>query len=110
MKSQNKSRDKLTDFELKVLKKLARVPVGRVVTYGELAKAVSCPGASQAVGNAVRKNPWAPEVPCHRVVKSNGQVGGYARGTRKKIEVLKKEGIDIKREKITDCEKFLFKF
>ena len=102
--------NKLTDFELKVLEKLKKVSVGRVTTYSELARAVNCPKASRAVGNAIHKNPWAPKVPCHRAVKSNGQVGGYAKGVRKKIETLEKEGIVIKREKIIDFEKILFKF
>lgn len=102
--------DKLTDFELKVLEKLKKVSVGRVTTYGELAKAVNCPKASRAVGNIMHKNPWAPKVPCHRVVKSNGQIGGYAAGTKKKVRLLEKEGVKIKKGKIENFRKVVYNF
>jgi len=65
--------------------------------------------AYRAVGNAMNKNPYAPEVPCHRVIKSNGFVGGFASGPKKKIQMLKKEGIEIKNNKI-DLKKYLYKF
>jgi methylated-DNA-[protein]-cysteine S-methyltransferase len=66
--------------------------------------------AYRAVGTAMNKNPYAPEVPCHRVVNSNGEVGGFANGTSKKIEMLKKEGIPIKDNKVENFEKYLYKF
>ena len=85
-----------------------RVPKGKIITYGEIAKQLKSK-AYRAVGNAMNKNPYAPKVPCHRVVKSNGEVGGFAHGTKKKIEMLRKEGIEIKDNKI-DLKKYMYKF
>ncbi|MGY4884797.1 MAG: MGMT family protein [Nanobdellota archaeon] len=87
---------------------LRKVPKGKVTTYGEIARKLNCK-AYRAVGNAMNKNPYAPSVPCHRVVNSDGKIGGYASGTRKKIEMLKKEGIEIRDNKI-DLKKYLYKF
>jgi methylated-DNA-[protein]-cysteine S-methyltransferase len=88
---------------------LKKVPKGKVTTYKLLAHTLKTK-AYRAVGTAMNKNPYAPEVPCHRVVKTNGEVGGFAHGTKKKIEMLKKEGIPIKNGKIENLEKFLYKF
>ena len=88
---------------------LRRVPNGKITTYKALAKAMGSKGY-RAVGNAMNKNPYAPEVPCHRVIKSDGKVGGFAHGTKKKIEMLKKEGIPIKDGKVENMEMFLYKF
>ena len=63
-----------------------------------------------AVGNAMNKNPYAPEVPCHRVVGSDGSLTGFAHGLKKKKEMLEKEGIIIKDNKIQDLEQALFSF
>lgn len=79
-----------------------------LTTYKEIAKALNSDGY-RAVGNAMNKNPYAPIVPCHRVVKSNGEVGGFASGTKNKIRLLKKEGIEIHNKKI-DLDKYLYKF
>ena len=87
---------------------LRKVPKGKVTTYKELAKALQSK-AYRAVGNAMNRNPYSPKVPCHRVVQSNGIVGGFASGTRKKIAMLKKEGIEIVKRKI-DLKKYLYKF
>ncbi len=95
-------------FNEKCYAVLRKVPKGKVTTYGEIAKRLDC-NAYRAVGNAMNKNPYSPKVPCHRVVKSNGEVGGFASGTKKKIEMLKKEGIEIKNNKI-DLKKYLYKF
>ena len=108
---------------------LAKVPRGKVTTYKEIAKKLNSK-AYRAVGNAMNKNPYcsrprtaddrtnyclprnrsAPIVPCHRVVKSNGEVGGFASGTKKKIEMLKKEGIEINKNNKIDLKKYLYKF
>ena|SRR3989339_1604583 len=101
---------KLTEFELKVLNKLKHVPRGRVTTYGALARSVGRPGAARAVGNALNKNPDAPITPCHRVVYSDGRLGGYARGAKKKTEILKREGVIIKNGRVADFRKIIFKF
>lgn len=85
----------LTDFQKKVYQATARIPRGRVSTYQAIARACGCPGAARAVGNALNKNPYAPQVPCHRVLRSNGQIGGFAWGTAKKVAMLRKEGLII---------------
>ena len=67
-----------TEFQEKVYKLCKKVPKGKVSTYGEIAKALGKKGLmSRAVGNALNKNPYAPIVPCHRIVKSNGEIGGF---------------------------------
>lgn len=66
----------ITPFQRKVYLELLNVPRGTTVTYGELARRVGCRSA-QAVGQALKRNPFAPDVPCHRVVAANGTLGGY---------------------------------
>ncbi len=95
-------------FNESCYKILRKVPKGKVTTYKEIAHALRSK-AYRAVGNAMNKNPYSPEVPCHRVIKSSGEVGGFASGVKKKIRLLKKEGIEIKRGKI-DLKKYLYKF
>ena len=87
---------------------LRKVPKGKVTTYKEIAKSLNSK-AYRAVGNAMNKNPYAPKVPCHRVVKSDGKVGGFASDTKKKIKMLKEEGIEISNNKIS-LKKYLYKF
>jgi O-6-methylguanine DNA methyltransferase len=99
-----------SEFEKAVLKKLEQVPMGRVTTYRNLADAIGKPKAYRAVGNALNKNPNAPDVPCHRVVKSDGALGGYAGGTRRKIRLLRNEGVLIAKGKVADFEKILYEF
>lgn len=98
----------LTSFQARVYKVCSRIPTGKISTYQQIVKALKNPEATRAVGNALNKNPFAPQVPCHRVIKSNGEVGGFASGTKKKIALLKKEGIIIKKGKI-DLNKYLYK-
>lgn len=88
------------DFDQQVYKVLKQIPAGAVATYGDIAKAIGSPKASRAVGNALNRNPHAPKVPCHRVVRSDGSLGGYAFGTKKKIALLKKEGVEVKNGKV----------
>ncbi|MBU0760189.1 MAG: MGMT family protein [Nanoarchaeota archaeon] len=71
---------KRNKFSEKCYSVLKKVPRGKVTTYGEIAR---------AVGNAMKRNPYAPEVPCHRVVRSDGKVGGFALGTSEKIKMLR---------------------
>lgn len=94
-------------FNEKAWKIVSKVPRGKVTTYKAVAEKLGSK-AYRAVGNAMNKNPYAPKVPCHRVVKSNGEVGGFASGTKKKIQMLKKEGIEIKNNKI-NLNKYSFK-
>ncbi|MCX6792585.1 MAG: MGMT family protein [Candidatus Falkowbacteria bacterium] len=87
-----------------------QIPRGKVTTYSLLAKALKKPRAFRAVGNALNKNPYAPIVPCHRVVRSNGQVGGFASGSTNKIKLLRSEGVMIAKQKVQELEKFLYHF
>ncbi len=87
----------LTPFRQAVYAALCRVPPGRVVTYGALARAVGC-GSARAVGQALRHNPLAPQVPCHRVVAADGRLGGFNGCTagpelRRKRALLEAEGV-----------------
>ena len=66
----------ITPFQRKVYLELLNVPSGTTITYGELARRIGC-GSAQAVGQALKRNPFAPEVPCHRVVAADGSLGGY---------------------------------
>ena len=97
-------------FSEKIWNAIKKVPEGRVSTYREIAKAAGNPKAFRAAGNACNKNPFAPEVPCHRIVKSDAGLGGFAHGTKKKKEMLEKEGIRIKNRKIEEFEKKIFRF
>jgi len=95
-------------FNEKCYDVLRKVPKGKVTTYGAIARALGGKGA-RAVGNAMNKNPYAPEVPCHRVIKSDGRIGGFADAPEVKIDLLRGEGIEIKNGKI-DLVKFGFLF
>ena len=79
---------------------LNRIPPGKVSTYGDLAKAAGCPGAARAVGRILNANPYPVVVPCHRVVQSDGTIGGYAFGTQKKRDILLREGVKIVGHKV----------
>ncbi|MBI2067337.1 MAG: MGMT family protein [Deltaproteobacteria bacterium] len=83
-----------TSFQKKVWKALLEIPRGQVRSYSWLARKIGHPSACRAVGNALGKNPFAPEVPCHRVVSSHG-IGGYTGGVLRKRWLLKKEGVRI---------------
>ena len=85
------------NFNEKVWAVTARIPKGKITTYGDIAKALGSPQASRAVGNALNKNPYAPQVPCHRVVGCTGDLTGFAGGLNKKRQLLLEEGITIQR-------------
>ena len=98
-------------FSDKVYALCKQIPKGRISTYKELAKALHTK-AYRAVGQALRKNPYAPVVPCHRVIASDGTLGGFGGETRgkniqHKSRLLKKEGVKIKGSRILDFEKLL---
>ncbi|ADQ03893.1 methylated-DNA/protein-cysteine methyltransferase [Caldicellulosiruptor owensensis OL] len=82
-----------TEFQKRVWNELIKVPFGSVISYRELAKKVGKPQGARAVGNAVGKNPAVIIVPCHRVVKSDGTLGGYSAGIHKKMWLLEHEKI-----------------
>ena len=83
----------ITEFQRRVYLALLDVPKGSIITYGELALKVGCK-SPRAVGNALHKNPFAPLVPCHRVVRANGEIGGYAFGEQEKLRLLREEARD----------------
>ena len=82
----------MTKFQEKVFGVVAKIPRGQTMSYKEVAEAVGCPRAYRAVGNALNKNIDFKNIPCHRVIKSSGELGNYVRGAEKKIELLQKEG------------------
>lgn len=88
---------------------LTQVPSGRVTTYKAIANAMNSK-AYRAVGTAMKNNPNAPQVPCHRVVNNDGRIGEYAYGVEKKIELLKNEGINVVNGKVVNFAKVLYDF
>ena len=84
-----------TKFQIKVWSYLSKIPRGSVRTYSQVAKAIGKPLAMRAVANAIGKNPYPPKIPCHRVIRSDGLLGGYSGkgGIKTKRFLLKKEGI-----------------
>ncbi|MFH1325203.1 MAG: MGMT family protein [archaeon] len=87
---------------------LKKVPAGKVTTYKAIAHKLNSKAYRQ-VGMAMNKNPYAPKIPCHRVINSDGKIGGFNSGVKKKIEMLKKEGVEVKNNRI-DLGKFGFYF
>lgn len=95
------ARRPLSSFTLQVHDVIRQIPRGRVTTYASVAKAVGHPGAVRAVGTALGKNPNpSAACPCHRVVRSDGTLGGYALGLRRKQQLLEKEGVTVVRGKV----------
>jgi O-6-methylguanine DNA methyltransferase len=86
---------RISGFERAVYAACSRIPRGRVATYAGIARAIGKPGAARAVGNALNRN-RSPGVPCHRVVRSDGRVGGFAWGAERKARMLRAEGIRIR--------------
>ena len=86
-----------TKFQVKVWTYLSKIPRGSVKTYSQVAKGIRKPSAVRAVANAIGKNPYAPKIPCHRVIRSDGSLGGYSGkgGIKTKRFLLKKEGISL---------------
>lgn len=81
----------MTGFEEKVYNIVKRIPKGEVLTYKEVARSIGYPLAYRAVGNALNKNPFK-NVPCHRVIRNDGKIGGYAKGKKEKTRMLKDDG------------------
>ncbi len=98
----------LSPFAERVFLETMKIPRGKISTYKEIAKAIGRPKASRAVGNSLNKN-RCKKVPCHRVVKSSGKIGGFASGGKKKAKMLKSEGIAIKKGKIRNFNKLIVK-
>ena len=100
-----------TDFQNQVWTIVKSIPKGRVATYKEVARAAGRPQAFRAVGNALNKNSFLVKIPCHRVVKSDGGLGGYVRGQKAKMKLLEEENVlvDRKRMKILDFRDLFYK-
>lgn len=89
---------KVTEFQKRVYKETAKIPKGQTRSYGYIAKKLNT--SPRAVGQALKRNPFAPRIPCHRVIKSDGTIGGFNGQTKgkeiqRKIQLLKKEGFEI---------------
>lgn len=89
----------ISDLQYKVYSQLMLIPAGKVTTYSQVAKLVKC-NSPRAIGQALKKNPFAPEVPCHRVVKSDRSLGGFSgsvenRTVEKKFKLLTSEGVEF---------------
>jgi methylated-DNA-[protein]-cysteine S-methyltransferase len=97
-----------TKFQNKVYELCRKIPKGKLITYKAIAEKMGLK-AYRAVGSALNKNPYAPKVPCHRVINTNGRIGGFRTGVKNKIRLLEKEGITIKNNKV-DLKKYLFNF
>jgi len=94
-------------FSEKCYSVLKKIPRGKVVTYKQIASSFNS-RAYRAVGNALNKNSCLIKVPCHRVIRSDGNLGGYVLGVKKKINLLKKEGVEVIKGKV-DLKKFEFR-
>ena len=107
---------KVTPFQNLVYDAIKLVPEGKITTYKEIAKYLKKPNSYRAIGNALRKNPFAPQVPCHRCVRSNGEIGGFSgevlkksKKVIKKIKLLTDEKVQVIDFKI-NLKDYLFKF
>lgn len=90
----------MNNFSAQVLEIIKKIPKGKVATYSQIAKLTGTPRAYRAVGQALKRNPTPIKIPCHRVVKSCGTLGGYAQGVKRKTELLRQEGVKIQDGKI----------
>ena len=104
---------KVTAFQERVYAALCEVPAGKVTTYGDLARTLGI-NSAQAVGQALKHNPYAPSVPCHRVVASDGSIGGFMGSTdgialKKKIELLRSEGVIVEQNRVRDFSRLRYR-
>ena len=86
-----------TKFQIKVWNYLKNIPKGQVRTYKQVAIGIKSPKSARAVANACAKNPYAPKIPCHRVIRSDGTLGGYSGrgGIKQKLKLLRSENVAI---------------
>lgn len=94
----------MTTFQKKVYEVVSRIPQGRVLTYGDVARKAGSPGAARAVGTLMAQNPYPKtKVPCHRVVRSDGHIGKYSGrdGQKGKEKLLRSEGVSVARGKVS---------
>lgn len=100
-------------FDERVYEFCSRIPRGKVSSYGEIARAMGKPGASRAVGQALKRNPYAPRVPCHRIIRSDGSLGGFGgpdpKKIAKKILLLRKEGVRVEKNRV-NMDDYIYRF
>jgi methylated-DNA-[protein]-cysteine S-methyltransferase len=87
-------------FSVKVYEVVKKIPRGKVLTYKDVAKLAGSPRAFRAVGNVLNKNSDLKNIPCHRVIKSDGKIGGYKFGAKRKASLLKREGVVVKKGRV----------
>ncbi len=97
-----------TSFSERVLRIVSKIPKGKLATYRQIAEALGKPKAARAVGNALNSNPHLMKIPCHRIVRSDGFVGGYALGAKRKIALLRRERIERKNGRIANLKRYLY--
>ena len=90
--------ENIGEFERRVLLADHQIPRGRVMTYGGLAAKVGVPGGARAVGNVMAGNPFPLVIPCHRVIRSDGSLGGFGGGLPMKKALLEREGVAFDRK------------
>jgi len=98
-----------SDFQKKCYELLKLIPEGKVTTYQEMAKALNT-RAWRAVGSAMARNQHLIDIPCHRVVRSDGSIGEYALGSDKKAALLSSEGVEVINGKVADLDRFFHHF
>jgi O-6-methylguanine DNA methyltransferase len=96
------------DINKRIYELTSQIPKGRISTYGILANVAGKPKASRSIGRILSNNPRLVLIPCHRIVYSNGRIGGYTGGVKLKIKLLASEGIIVKNGKILDFRKKIF--
>ena len=101
--------DQELGFNERCYELLKQIPVGKVTTYREMARAMDT-RAWRAVGTAMAKNSNLILTPCHRVVRSDGSVGKYALGSERKAELLADEGVEVANGRVKNLERYLFRF
>lgn len=99
----------MSDFESRVLELVSNIPEGKVSTYSGVARALGEPRSYRAVGNVLANNPLLGEVLCHRVVRSDGSIGGYIEGREEKMRLLVEEGVEVRNGKV-NLEEHMFDF
>jgi O-6-methylguanine DNA methyltransferase len=99
----------MMSFSERVLELTKKIPKCKVTTYSEIARALGNPKASRAVGNALNRNTRPDIIPCYKVVRCDGSVGGYASGSKEKIRRLEKDGIEIRNGKV-DLKRYMHRF
>lgn len=98
----------MSPWEQKVLNLVKKIPPGQITTYKILAEKLGRQGLARVVGNALSKNPELIRVPCHRVIKSSGRLGGYALGLAKKKSLLQNEGVKIVGDRVENFKNYLY--